>query len=125
MTPQRDGARMAARKRKTTRSAAPRRYYGPKRKSRRTKSGIAQIPAAGATVGVAIANKDAIMNVVNNPSIESVKTSAKYALQPEQLRKDVVYGAVGLGVGAGIKKFAPRFLKTPLGKIAKKIPKFF
>lgn len=117
---------MAARKRKTTRSAAPRRYYAaPKRKARRTKSGVAQIPAAGATVGVAIANKDAIMNVVNNPSIESMKTSAKYALQPEQLKKDVVYGAVGLGVGAGIRKFAPRFLKTPLGKIAKKIPKFF
>ena len=117
---------MAARKRRTsTRSAAPRRYYGPKRKSRRTKSGVTQIPAAGATVGVAIANKDAIMNVVNNPSIESVKSSAKYALQPEQFKKDVVYGAVGLGVGAGIRKFAPRFLKTPLGKIAKKIPKFF
>ena len=117
---------MAARKRKTTRSAAPRRYYAaPKRKARRTKSGVAQIPAAGATVGVAIANKDAIMNVVNNPSIESMKTSAKYALQPEQLKKDVVYGAVGLGVGAAVRKFAPKFLKTPLGKIAKKIPKFF
>jgi len=118
---------MAAKRRRTTatRSAAPRRYYGPKRKSRRTKSGVTQIPAAGATVGVAIANKDAIMNVVNNPSIESVKTSVKYAVQPEQLKKDVVYGAVGLGAGAAIRKFAPRFLKTPLGKIAKKIPKFF
>ena len=116
---------MAAKKRKTTTSAAPRRYYGPKKKTRRTKSGVSQIPAAGATVGVVIANKDAIENVINNPSIESMKTSAKYALQPEQLKKDVVYGAVGLGVGAGIRKFAPKFLKTPLGKIAKKIPKFF
>jgi len=116
---------MAAKKGKTTASAAPRRYYKPKKKTRRTKSGISQIPAAGATVGVAIANKDAIMNVVNNPSIESAKTSVKYALQPEQLKKDVVYGAVGLGVGAGIRKFAPKFLKSPLGKIAKKIPKFF
>lgn len=118
---------MAARKRRTaTKSAAPRRYYAaPKKRSRRKKSGVTQIPAAAATVGVAIANKDAIMNVVNNPSIESMKTSARYALQPEQLKKDVVYGAVGLGVGAGIRKFAPKFLKTPLGKIAKKIPKFF
>lgn len=117
---------MAARKRRTsTRSAAPRRYYAAPKKRSRRKSGVAQIPAAAATVGVAIANKDAIMNVVNNPSIESMKTSAKYALQPEQIKKDVVYGAVGLGVGAGIRKFAPRFLKTPLGKIAKKIPKFF
>ena len=116
---------MAAKRRKATRSASPRRYYGPKRKQRRTKSGVSQIPAAGATVGVVIANKDAIENVINNPSIESMKTSAKYALQPEQLKKDVVYGAVGFGVGAGIRKFAPKFLKTPLGKIAKKIPKFF
>ena len=117
---------MAARKRRTTRSAAPSRsYHRPKKRSRRTKSGVAQIPAAGATVGVAIANKDAIMNVVNNPSMDSVKTSVKYAMQPEQLKKDVVYGAVGLGAGAAIRKFAPKFLKTPLGKIAKKIPKFF
>jgi len=118
---------LATRKRKsTTKSAAPRRYYAaPKRRTRRTKSGIAQIPAAGATVGVVIANKEPIMNVVNNPSIDSMKSSAKYAMQPEQLKKSVVYGAVGLGVGAGIRKFAPKFLKTPLGKIAKKIPKFF
>lgn len=117
---------MATKKRKSTYSAAPRRSYSrPKQRRRRTKSGISQIPAAGATVGVAIANKDAINNVIQNPSIESVKTSVRYAVQPEQLKKDVVYGAVGLGVGAAVRKFAPRFLKTPLGKIAKKIPKFF
>lgn len=120
----RDGAKMAAKK-KATRSAAPRRYYGPKRKARRTKSGVAQIPAAGATVGVAIANKDAIMNVVNNPSIDGVKSSVKYAMQPEQIKKDVVYGGVGLVAGAAVRKFAPKFIKSPLGKIAKKIPKFF
>ena len=119
--------KMAAKKRRSyARSAAPRRRnYGPRKKSRRTKSGVTQIPAAAATVGVAIANKDAIMNVVNNPSVESVKTSARYALQPDQIKKDIVYGGVGLVAGAAIKKFAPRALKTPLGKIAKKIPKFF
>ena len=117
---------MAARKKRSY-SAAPRRSYRarPRRKGRRTKSGVSQIPAAAATVGVAIANKDAIMNVVNNPSIESVKTSARYALQPEQIKNDVVYGGIGLVAGAAIKKFAPRFIKTPLGKVAKKIPKFF
>lgn len=115
---------MAAKKKRNY-SAAPRRSYyrGPKRKTRRTKSGISQIPAAGVSVGLAVANKDAVMNVVNNPSIDGVKTSVRYALQPEQIKKDIVYGAVGLGVGAAIRKFAPRFLKTPLGKIAKKIPK--
>lgn len=110
---------------KKKRSAAPRRSYyrGPKRKSRRTKSGVTQIPAAAATVGVVIANKDPIMNVVNDMSIQGVKNSAKYALQPEQIKKTVVYGAAGLMAGAAIKKFAPRFIKTPLGKVAKKIPK--
>ncbi len=118
---------MAAKKRRNSSSAAPRRYYAarPKRRGRRTKSGVAQIPAAAATVGVAIANKDAIMNVVNDPSINGVKNSVRYAIQPEQIKKDVVYGGVGLVAGAAIKKFAPRFLKTPMGKIAKKIPKFF
>lgn len=112
---------------KGKRSAAPRRSYyrGPKRKSRRTKSGIPQIPAAAATVGVVIANKDPIMNMVNNPSIEGAKQSIRYALQPEQIKKTVVHGAAGLVVGAGIKKFAPAFIKGPLGKVAKKIPKVF
>lgn len=114
---------------KGKRAAAPRRSYGggyrPKRKSRRTKSGITQIPAAAATVGVVIANKDPIMNMVNNPSIEGAKASVRYALQPEQIKKTVVHGAAGLVIGAGIKKFAPRFIKTPLGKVAKKIPKVF
>lgn len=115
---------MAAKKKKSN-SAAPRRSYyrGPKRKTRRTKSGVTQIPAAAATVGVVIANKDPIMNMVNNPSIEGAKASVRYALQPEQVKKTIVHGAAGLVIGAGIRKFAPRMIKTPLGKLAKKIPK--
>ena len=114
---------LAAKKRRTY-SAAPRRSYAPrKRRTYRKKSGVSQIPSASATVGVVIANKEPIMNVVNNPSIDSVKTSVRYALQPEQVKKSVIYGGVGLVTGAAIRKFAPKFLKTPLGKIAKKIPK--
>lgn len=105
--------------------AKTRTVYVTKKKSRRTKSGVTQIPAAAATVGVVIANKDPIMNVVNDMSIQGVKNSARYALQPEQIKKTVVHGAAGLVIGAGIKKFAPRFIKSPLGKVAKKIPKFF
>jgi len=117
---------MAARRKRSSSRSAPRRYYAaPRRRSRRAKSGVTQIPAAAATVGVAIANKDAIMNVVNAPSVESVKSSLRYAMQPEQIKKDIVYGGAGLVAGAAIKKFAPRAIKTPLGKIAKKIPKFF
>lgn len=111
---------------KGKKAAAPRRsggYRGPKKKSRRTKSGISQIPAAAATVGVVIANKEPIMNMVNNPSIEGAKTSIRYALQPQQIKKTIVHGAAGLVVGAGIRKFAPKFVKSPLGKLAKKIPK--
>lgn len=117
---------MAAKKKRSS-AARPRRSYyaAPRRRGRRTKSGVTQIPAAAATVGVAIANKDAIMNVVNSPSVESVKSSVRYSLQPEQIKKDVIYGGIGLVAGAAIKKFAPRALKTPMGKIAKKIPKFF
>lgn len=115
---------MAKKKKSTSAAAAPRRSYsGPKKKSRRKKSGVSQIPAAGVSVGLAVANKDAVMNVVNNPSIDSVKSSVRYALQPEQIKKDIVYGGVGLMAGAAIKKFAPKFIKTPLGKVAKKIPK--
>ena len=116
---------MAARKRSAARAAAPRRYYGPKKKRSRRKSGIPQIPAAAATVGVVVANKEPIMNVVNDMSVNGVKNSVRYALQPEQIKKSVIYGGVGLVTGAAIKKFAPSFIKSPLGKVAKKIPKFF
>lgn len=115
---------MAKKKKSTSTSVAPRKSYSaPKRKTRRTKSGVSQIPAAGVSVGLAVANKDAIMNVVNSPSVDSVKNSVKYAMQPEQIKKDIVYAGVGLAAGAAIKKFAPKFIKTPLGKVAKKIPK--
>ena len=115
---------MAAKKKKGSSSGTKTRtVYVQKKKTRRTKSGVTQIPAAAATVGVVIANKDPIMNVVNDISIQGVKNSARYALQPEQIKKTVVYGGVGLVAGAAIKKFAPKFIKTPLGKVAKKIPK--
>lgn len=118
--------KMATKKRKGTSSGTKTRtVYVQKKKTRRTKSGVTQIPAAAATVGVVIANKDPIMNVVNDMSVQGVKNSARYALQPEQIKKTVVYGAAGLMAGAAIKKFAPRFIKTPLGKVAKKIPKVF
>lgn len=114
-------------KRKTTRRAAPRRSYAaaPRRRSPRKKSGVPQIPAAAVTVALVAANKDPIMNVVNTMSIDGVKNSIRAAVTPEQIKKDVIYGASGLVAGAAIKKFAPKFIKSPLGKLAKKIPKVF
>ena len=114
---------MAAKKKRTY-SAAPRRSYAarPKRRSRR-KSGVADIPAAGMTIGLVAANKYGIESLINSPSISSAKSVAKWAIQPEQLKRDAVYGVVGFAAGAAVKKFAPKFIKTPLGRIAKKIPK--
>ena len=111
---------------KTAKSAAPKRNYAPKKKrTRHKKSGIPQIPAAAVTVALVAANKDPIMNAVNTMSIDGVKNSIRAAVTPEQIKKDVIYGASGLVAGAAIKKFAPKFIKSPLGKLAKKIPKVF
>ena len=116
---------MAA-KRKGSSSGARRSYAAaPKKKRSRRKSGVPQIPAAAVTVGLVVANKDPILNAVNTMSVEGVKQSVRMAVTPEQIKKDVIYGAGGLVVGAAIKKFAPSFIKSPMGKLAKKIPKVF
>ncbi len=117
---------MAKKKRSSSGSGARRSYAAaPKRRSSRRKSGVPQIPAAAVTVGLVVANKDPILNAVNTMSIEGVKQSVRMAVTPEQIKKDVIYGAGGLVVGAAIKKFAPSFIKSPMGKLAKKIPKVF
>ena len=119
---------MAKQTKKTSSSGSgARRSYAaaPKKRSNRRKSGVPQIPAAAVTVGLVVANKDPILNAVNTMSIEGVKQSVRMAVTPEQIKKDVIYGAGGLVVGAAIKKFAPSFIKSPMGKLAKKIPKVF
>ena len=116
---------MAAKKKRS--SSGARRSYAaaPKKKRSKKKSGVPQIPAAAVTVGLVVANKDPILNAVNTMSVEGVKQSVRMAVTPEQIKKDVIYGAGGLVVGAAIKKFAPSFIKSPMGKLAKKIPKVF
>ena len=117
---------MAKKKRSSSGSGARRSYAAaPKKRSSRRKSGVPQIPAAAVTVGLVVANKDPILNAVNTMSIDGVKQSVRMAVTPEQIKKDVIYGAGGLVVGAAIKKFAPSFIKSPMGKLAKKIPKVF
>ena len=116
-----------AKKKRSSSGSGPRRSYAaaPRKKRSRRKSGVPQIPAAAVTVGLVVANKDPILNAVNTMSIEGVKQSVRMAVTPEQIKKDVIYGAGGLVVGAAIKKFAPSFIKSPMGKLAKKIPKVF
>ena len=116
---------MVAKKRRSNAAPARRYYAAPKKKRSRRKSGVPQIPAAAVTVALVAANKEPIMNVVNTMSVEGVKQSIRAAVTPEQIKKDVIYGGAGLVAGAAIKKFAPAFIKTPLGKLAKKIPKVF
>lgn len=76
------------------------------------------------TVGLAVANKDILMNVVNNPfQLNTYKNAAVQAIQPDRLKQDALYGIGGYAAGWAIKNYAPKIVKEPLGKIAKKIPK--
>lgn len=114
-------------KRKTTRRKAPARRAAaaPKRRSYRKKSGTSMIPAAAATVGAVVAMKEPIMQVINNMSVQGVKSAAQQAVQVDTLKKTAIYTAGAYVAGEAIKRYAPKIIKTPAGKIAKKIPKFF
>lgn len=76
------------------------------------------------TIGLAVANKDILTNIVNDPfSLNTYKAAAMQAIQPDRLKQDAMYGVGGYAAGWAIKNYAPKIVKEPLGKIAKKIPK--
>ena len=113
---------------KTTSRKAPaaRAAAAPKKKrSYRKKSGTTMIPAAAATVGAVVAMKEPIKQVINNMSVQGVKSAAQQAVQVDTLKKTAIYTAGAYVAGEAIKRYAPKIIKTPAGKIAKKIPKFF
>ncbi len=114
-------------KRKTTRRKAPARraYAAPKRRSYRKKSGTTMIPAAAATVGAVYAMKEPIKTVIQNMSVSGVKSAAQQAVQVDTIKKTALYTAGAYVAGEALKRYAPKVVKSPLGKIAKKIPKFF
>ena len=114
-------------KRKTTRRKAPvrRAAAAPKRRSYRKKSGTTMIPAAAATVGAVVAMKQPIMTVLQNMSVSGVKSAAQQAVQVDTLKKTAIYTAGAYVAGEAIKRYAPKIVKAPAGKIAKKIPKLF
>ena len=114
-------------KKKTTRRKAPaaRAYAAPKRRSYRKKSGTTMIPAAAATVGAVVAMKEPIMQVINNMSVQGVKSAAQQAVQVDTLKKTAIYTAGAYVAGEAIKRYAPKIIKTPAGKIAKKLPTLF
>lgn len=88
-------------------------------------TGIDKIPAASATAGLIMANMDGVQTIANDLSLNGVKTAAQQAIQPEQIKKDILYAGVGLGVGCLIKRFAPSGVKKALGSVAKKMPRVF
>lgn len=114
---------------KRTRRAAPR--AAPRRRSYK-KSGISMIPAAAATVGLVAANVNNFKvdaNIIGNRGIATTAKNAigwklysKY-ISTDQLTKDAIGFVGGYVAGAVVQKYAPSVIKSPLGKIAKKIPK--
>ena len=114
-------------KRKITRRKAPaaRAYAAPKRRSSRKKSGTTYIPSAAATVGAVVAMKQPIETVLNNMSVNGIKSAIGQATNVNTLKKTAIYTAAGYVAGEALKRYAPKIIKTPAGKIAKKIPRLF
>lgn len=125
-------------KRKTTprksRAASPaRRIY----RRRAKKSGTQYIPAAMATVSLVYANADNLKRFADKIGADGVKAIPNLVMgqgndykwlrqqftKGDQLVKDAAYYAGGYLGGEVVKKYAPSVIKTPLGKLAKKIPR--
>lgn len=114
---------MAAKKRAAPKRSAPR--AAPKKKKRTNPSGVKDIPAASMTVGIIAANAAPIRTAVSNLSIDGMKQAAAEAIAPEQLKKTAAYAIGGAVAGYALKQFAPKFIKKPLGLVAKKIKGVF
>lgn len=96
-----------------------------KKRTYHKKSPNTYIPSAAATVGLAYAMKDPIMMAVNSMSVSGVKSAAQQAVQVDNIKKAAIYTAGAYVAGEAIKRYAPKIIKTPAGKIAKKIPRLF
>ena len=116
---------MAAKKRST--AAKTRTVYrqAPRKKKRSNPSGVKDIPAAAMTVGIVAANAAPIRTAVSNLSIDGMKQAAAQAIAPEQLKKTAAYAIGGAVAGYALKQFAPKFIKKPLGLVAKKVKGVF
>lgn len=128
--------RKAAKTRTVYRSA-------PKKIYRRKKSGMADIPAAAATVALVAANYNGIKTAWNYAKTSSsagltkglynlamtngagAKAARSALIGKQALIRDAVAVAGGYVAGEVAKKYAPGVIKRPMGKLAKKIPKVF
>lgn len=112
--------RSAARTRTVYRTRA-----APRRRRKSVPSGVKDIPAAAMTVGILAANKGPIWIALSEFSLNGLKSAAHWAIQPEQLKKTATYALGGAAIGYGVQQFAPKIVKKPLGKAAKKIKAVF
>lgn len=116
---------MPAKKRNASmaRKTAVRYVSAPRRRVYRKKSAATAIPAAAATIGMAAANLGPIQTIVNNMTVSGVKSAISAATTKEALIKTGIYTAGGYVAGEVVRRYAPSIIKTPMAKIAKKIPK--
>lgn len=125
-------------KKRTARKARSRTVYRTAAKrTYRKKSGITDIPAAAATVALAAVNANAIKDYANylktygsvithkDPVGDFAVRMQKTFVNKQQIIKDAAAIAGGYVGGEIVKKYAPSVIKSPMGKIAKKIPKVF
>ena len=116
---------MAAKKKKSSGTKTVYRTVQAKKKKKSNPSGVKDIPAAAMTVGIIAANAEPIRAAVSNLSIDGIKNAASAAIAPEQLKKTAAYAIGGAMIGYGVKQFAPKFIKKPVGLVAKKIKQVF
>ena len=132
---------MVTKKRKASRPKTRTVYRTAPRKAYRKKSGVTMIPSAAATVALAAVNYDGVKKAYNYVTTSSQKgivggvrnlamgsgSGAKAArsalIGKDALIKDAVAVAGGYLAGELVKKYAPSVIKSPMGKLAKKIPK--
>lgn len=114
--------------RKTARSAAPKRVY----RSRRAKSGNQYIPAAMATAGLVLANVPQLKVGLRNIQQRGIMGAVDHVIQdgaykkyiePGAIKKDIIYYGAGYLAGEAVRRYAPGFIKAPIAKLAKKMPR--
>ena len=132
---------MVTKKRKASRPKTRTVYRTAPRKAYRKKSGVTMIPSAAATVALAAVNYNGVKKAVNYVQSSSsagltggvrnlvmgsgsgAKAARSALIGKDALIKDAVAVAGGYLAGELVKKYAPSVIKSPMGKLAKKIPK--
>lgn len=115
-------------KRKTsTRKAAPRAAPAAPRRRRSGIKGLAKIPKLTTAAAVLATNAEPIIwtakQSLSNPraTLDYAKAAGKKIIQPDNLAKTAKAALIGYGIGWFTKKYAPKAIKKPVAKIAQKV----